>query len=238
MRDAVGNQVMRNSLPVGYVPPGKTLIQFWHLDFPLGSIDYNRPVVLGLLQEMLSVRRLSEGAGNSLGYRIYTMLPASYGDEGKVMAAMLLARARQAISEPETWPSLLDDEELRQAYSAYKSSQTLFQRLGVATTVIVAAPATADKFVSANPSFPGWLQNLGRGLEMFKARLLRQMAPSFRSIKLPDIGLNNRGKPLRVSGPALLVTYIDWILASGALQAKAKADAFSAEAFRRGVALQ
>ena len=70
MRDAVGNQVMRDSLPVGYVPPGKTLIQFWNLDFPFQGIDYNRPVVIELLREMLSVRRLSKGAGNALGYRI------------------------------------------------------------------------------------------------------------------------------------------------------------------------
>ena len=70
MRDAVGNQVMRDSLPVGYVPPGKTLIQFWNPDFPFQGIDYNRPVVIELLREMLSVRRLSKGAGNALGYRI------------------------------------------------------------------------------------------------------------------------------------------------------------------------
>ena len=124
MRDAVGNQVMRDSLPIGYVPPGKTLIQFRNLDFPIKRVDYNRPLVLEMLREMLSVRRLSEGAGNALGYRIYKELPTKYGDEGKVMAAMLLSRARQAISEPEVWPSLLDVAELKAAYGAYKGNET------------------------------------------------------------------------------------------------------------------
>ncbi len=72
---------------------------------------------------------------------------------------------------------------------------------------------------------------------MFKARVMRQLSPSFRSIRIPDAGFN-KGKPFKVSGPALLVTYIGWILSSGALQSKTKADAFAAEAARRGISLQ
>ena len=153
------------------------------------------------------------------------------------MAAMLLSRARQAISEPEVWPSLLDDAELKEAYAAYKRNETFFDRSGGAIGMTLGAPAVAKRLFSSNPRLPQWARDLSRGLEMFKARIMRQLPPSFRSIKIPDVGFN-RGKPFKVSGPAVLIAYIGWILSSGALQSKAKVDAFGAEAARRGIALE
>ena len=131
MRDAVGQSVMRDRIPAGYLTPGKTLVQFWNLDFPIQGPDYSRAAVTALLTEMLSLRRLSPGAANALGLRIYTTLPAAYGRDGSVMAAMLLARCRQALAEPETWPSLLDDGELKDAYTAYKRNERGFEGVGV-----------------------------------------------------------------------------------------------------------
>lgn len=86
--DVVGQKVPRDQLPVGFVPPGKNLVQFWNLACPIQGPDYNNPAVTVLLSEMLSVRRLFPSATNVLGLRIYTTLPAALGHDSSVVAAM------------------------------------------------------------------------------------------------------------------------------------------------------
>ena len=58
-----------------------------------------------------------------------------------------------------------------------------------------------------------------------------------RQIKIPDAGFN-RGRPFAVSGPLVLKSYIAWILGTGALQNKRRADAYATEMTRRGFALR
>ena len=237
MRDAAGQQIQRDRLPIGVVPPGQTLLQFWHLDFPIRGPDYNQPAVILLLIEMLSIRRLSPGAANALGLRISTALPAAYGRDGSVMAAMLLARCRQAIAEPEAFPSLLDDGELKAAYTVYKQVGNAFSTAGGALGTAAAAPKVAGTAIGKNSNLPEWLRRLGRGLRALEMKLMCEVPPNVRQIKIPDAGFN-RGKPFTVSGPLILKSYIGWILGTGALQNSRRADAYAAEMTRRGLALQ
>ena len=238
MRDAVGQSVMRDRLPVGYLTPGKTLVQFWNLDFPIQGPDYSRAAVTALLTEMLSLRRLSPGAANALGLRIYTTLPAAYGRDGSVMAAMLLARCRQALAEPETWPSLLDDGELKDAYTAYKRNERGFEGVGVIFGMGMKTPGVMEDRFNKNTNLPEWLRGVTRGLTLFRDKILRRIPPGLRKIEIPSAGFNKGGKPFRISGPQVLAAYITWIIGSGALQNRTKAEAYLAELTRRGIAVQ
>ncbi len=236
MRDAIGQSVNRDTLPIGQVTPGKTLLQFWNLDFPIQGPDYTRPGVTTLLTEMLSVRRLSPGAANALGLRIHISLPEIYGRDGSVMAAMLIARCRQALAEPETWPSLLDDGELKEAYAAYKRNERGFEGVGVAFGLGAKAPATLQDRFNRNTNLPEWLRGVTRGLTLFRDKILRRVPPGLRQIEIPSAGFNKDGKPFKISGPQVLASYIAWIIGSGALQNRTKANAYMAELTRRGIA--
>ena len=238
MRDAIGQSVMRDRLPVGYVTPGKTLVQFWNLDFPIQGPDYTRPAVTSLLTEMLSVRRLSPGAANALGLRIHTTLPAAYGRDGSVMAAMLIARCRQALAEPEGWPSLLDDGELKAAYAVYRQNEHGFEGAGAALGFGGKASGIMESSFNKNTNLPEWLRGLTRGLTLFKDKILRSIPPGLRKIEIPSAGFNKDGKPFRITGPGILAAYIAWIIGSGALQNRRRAEAYRDEMMRRGIALQ
>ncbi|MBB6251456.1 hypothetical protein [Nitrospirillum iridis] len=119
--DATGRRVDRASFPVGRVPAGMTLVQFWRLDFPIAgqSLNYDDPAVQHLLQDMLSIRRLDAGGLTALLSRIRRTLLDAYGTaKGGLMAAALMARCQQAIERPEDFPPLLSDDELRTGYTA------------------------------------------------------------------------------------------------------------------------
>jgi hypothetical protein len=185
---------------------------------------------------MLSLRRLSPGAANALGLRIHTSLPAAYGRDGSVMAAMLIARCRQVLAEPEVWPSLLDDEELKTAYTDYRQNQSLFTNSGVAFGGAAAAPGFAEKNLNSNKNLPEWFRGLTRALTLFKDKILHNVPPGLRKIEIPSGGFN-QGKPFKTGGPQILAAYIGWILGSGALQSKTRADAYAEEMRRRGIAV-
>ncbi|TWB18831.1 hypothetical protein FBZ89_109217 [Nitrospirillum amazonense] len=127
--DAVGQRVDQRTMPVGRVPAGMSLVQFWRLDTPLDGVStrYNDPLVQHLLQDMLSVRRLDPGALYALLTRIKTQLVTAYGPaQGGWMAAMLMSRCRQAIESPEDFPPLLSDDELREAFKTYDRLAKVF----------------------------------------------------------------------------------------------------------------
>ncbi|MDE1150300.1 MAG: hypothetical protein PW843_27440 [Azospirillaceae bacterium] len=120
--DATGHRVDQRTMPIGRVPAGQSLVQFWRLDTPMEGVSasYNEPVVQHLLQDMLSVRRLDPGALYAMLTRIKTQLVVAYGPaQGGWMAAMLMSRCRQAIESPEDFPPLLTDDELREAFKTY-----------------------------------------------------------------------------------------------------------------------
>lgn len=163
LMDATGHPIDRASLPIGRVPPGKSLVEFWHLDFPTaslvsGGLDYHGPVAMVLLNDMLSVRRLDSGALNALLFRIRDRLVKIYGVQtGGVMAATLVARCRQAIERPEDFPGLLSDNELRAAYDAYVKEKTAFGYGSLVFGNTAAGIKAAQKAATA-PWPPTWLR--------------------------------------------------------------------------------
>lgn len=234
-RDVAGQQIERDKLPVGVVGPGQTLVQFWHLDFPVKSgPNYSEPIVITLLQQMLSIQRLSPAAANTLALRIRDTLAKQFGNDGLVMATMLLARCRQAIAEPEGWPSLLDDAELLQAYAAYSRNTEGFKGAGSVFGAAVVAPGLADKHLAGNTNPPQWLRNAARALRGLEIRLQRQLPASLRVIQIPSFGFN-KGKPFKRGGLELLQSYIAAVLAQGYLQNRTRANAYEAELRRRGL---
>ncbi|TWB48242.1 hypothetical protein [Nitrospirillum viridazoti] len=169
--DATGRRIDRASFPVGRVPSGTTLVQFWHLDFPMAGhgVSYDDPAVQHLLQEMLAVRRLDAGGLTALLSRMRSTLTEAYGPaQGGMMAAMLMARAHQAIERPEDFPGLLSDAELAEAYKTAGDVATGFKWGGWAVTAFAGAPTQAKKAVGASWA-PSWLQSVAQALTRLSA---------------------------------------------------------------------
>ncbi|MEA1675467.1 hypothetical protein [Nitrospirillum sp. BR 11163] len=158
--DATGRPVDRAALPVGRVPSGQSLVDFWHLNFPLGAMDYHAPEVQLLLNDMLSVRRLDSGALQALMARIKDRLVKAYGpQQGSLMAGMLIARCQQALQQPEDFPPLLSDQELVAAYKVATRSRDAFGFLGGATGAFAGVPGLAQKAAAASWP-PSWLSRI------------------------------------------------------------------------------
>ncbi|TWB58721.1 hypothetical protein [Nitrospirillum viridazoti] len=169
--DATGRRVDRASFPVGRVPAGTSLVQFWHLDFPMASqsVSYDDPVTQHLLQDMLAVRRLDAGGLTALLSRMRSSLTLAYGPaRGGMMAAMLMARAHQAIERPDDFPGLLSDAELAEACKAAGDVATGFKWGGWAVTAFAGAPSQAKKAVGATWA-PSWLQSVAQALTKLSA---------------------------------------------------------------------
>ncbi|TWB77258.1 hypothetical protein FBZ87_10373 [Nitrospirillum amazonense] len=165
VRDATGHPADRMSFPVGRVPAGQTLEQFWHVDFPYahwvgGGLDYNQFEVTAVMTDMLSVRRLSPALLQALLTRIKDRLTEAYGPQvGGMMAAMLIARCHQAIQQPEDFPGLLSDDELKAAYAASTRTKTAFGAMGAGFGFASTALGNAKKAAAA-PWPPPWLRNI------------------------------------------------------------------------------
>ena len=142
--------------PIGRVPAGTSMQQFWHLGpapvsgwshlfIPLPhQPDFNKPEVSTLLQEMMAVRRTSPADLKSLVARI-NFLPQRLGrQDGGFIAATLLSRVGQALSEPTAFPPLLTNTELRKAYAEAKGLGAMTATASQAdSTLTVAATAVA-----------------------------------------------------------------------------------------------
>lgn len=129
----------------GSVPSSWTLLRLWHLDLATlpslltrwatpAPVNYDRIEVRLLLQDMLQVRCLSREQLSGLVARI-NELPSKIGHgEGGLIAATLLGRVQQALTEPSTFPQLLSNDELRVALAE-----------AVALGGVLGAPDSADK---------------------------------------------------------------------------------------------
>ncbi len=162
--DAVGQRIARNLMPIGVPPPGKTLVQFWHLDFwgakKPGMPDYAAPLVQQLLRDMLSIRRLDPHAVRALMERIQKQLLDAYGTgAGGMMAAMLISRSQDALNTPEDFPPLLDDAELKQAFVTAMRLEGGFKAGGALVGAGKTAGAKAGAVETARAA-PGWLQRM------------------------------------------------------------------------------
>jgi hypothetical protein len=152
----------------GSVPPGSTLVRLWHLDFgsvPLAlkvwaapaPVNYDRPEVWPLLQDMLQVRCMSRAQLAGLVARIND-LPRKLGHgEGGLIAATLLGRIQQALTQPSAFPPLLSNDELRAELAKAKALGGVLGAPNDADTATKGlAGAAAAGLSAANGANLGW----------------------------------------------------------------------------------
>lgn len=169
--DAVSAATRAQQYPVANVPPGESLLVFWHLNFPLGRIDYNKPEVLAVLTDMLGIRRMDPCHVLALTTRIND-LPRRYGPEGYATAAMTLARARQALADPSSLPGLMTDDELRDAYRVDGRIATGFD----GATWLLGAKATAgegSRQLAGSQGIGSWMTRIAEKLDALDAPAVR-----------------------------------------------------------------
>ncbi|TWB41937.1 hypothetical protein [Nitrospirillum pindoramense] len=173
VRDATGHPADRMSFPVGRVPAGQTLEQFWHVDFPYahwvgGGLDYSHFEVRALMTDMLSVRRLSPALLQALLTRIKDRLTAAFGpQQGGMMAAVLIARCQQAVTQPEDFPGLLSDDELIAVYRLDSGLAKDFGAFGGGAQTVNRAIDFRKK-VAARAWLPRWIRRLAALAEVGK----------------------------------------------------------------------
>lgn len=163
--------------PVATLAAGQSLIDFWHLkpvkvpgwerlwmSLPAAP-NLDRPEINQLLQDMLSIRRMSSTEVHALAERIHGLPKILDHDTGLYAPPVLLSRMEEALSNPATFSGLLTERELRQVYAEDSRYAAL---LGAPSKVdsAVGNVGSLGAIVAPNAAKVGWVaraaQVLGR----------------------------------------------------------------------------